>query len=62
MHEIELIEKQVERLDDKSFAQFRDWFFAYEHGRWDHKVEPSPTPKKPGPYAMKVVGLAETGR
>jgi hypothetical protein len=36
---IELIERDIRQLDDKSFAAFREWFFDYENARWDRKIE-----------------------
>ena len=39
MSELEIIESQVERLDDKAFAAFRAWFIDYENARWDKQIE-----------------------
>ena len=39
MSNIELIERDIEQLDDKSFAAFCEWFFAYENARWDRQIE-----------------------
>jgi hypothetical protein len=39
MNKIELIEQNVEQLDDKSFAAFREWFLDYAHARWDKQIE-----------------------
>lgn len=39
MSKIELIERDIEQLDDKSFAAFREWFAAYENARWDRQIE-----------------------
>lgn len=39
MSKIELIERDIEKLDDKSFADFREWFLAYENARWDRQIE-----------------------
>lgn len=38
MSELEIIEQQVERLDAKAFAAFREWFIEYEHARWDQQL------------------------
>jgi hypothetical protein len=38
MSKIELIERDIEQLDDKSFASFREWFLAYENARWDRQI------------------------
>lgn len=39
MGKIEMIERDVERLDDESFAAFREWFLAHENKRWDRQIE-----------------------
>lgn len=39
MGKIESIERDVEQLDDKAFAAFREWFLAYENARWDRQIE-----------------------
>jgi hypothetical protein len=39
MSKIELIERDIEQLDDKSFAAFREWFLAYENARWNRQIE-----------------------
>ena len=39
MSKNEAIERDVERLDDKSFAAFRAWFIEYENARWDRQIE-----------------------
>ncbi len=36
---IESIEHEVERLDDKAFAAFREWFMAHENARWDRQIQ-----------------------
>jgi len=38
MTNIQLIEDQIQRLDDQSFATLRDWFVEYEHERWDRQI------------------------
>ena len=39
MSKIELIERDIEKLDDQSFAALREWFLAYENSRWDRQIE-----------------------
>ena len=39
MSKVESIEKEVQRLDEESFAAFRTWFVEYEHSRWDRQIE-----------------------
>ena len=39
MRKVEALEKQIEHLDDESFAEFRAWFIEYEHARWDRQIE-----------------------
>lgn len=39
MTKIESIEREIERLDDDSYAALRAWFIEYEHARWDREIE-----------------------
>jgi hypothetical protein len=39
MSDIQLIEKQIEGLDDKAFAELAAWFADYESSRWDRQIE-----------------------
>jgi hypothetical protein len=39
MGKVAPIKKQIEDLDDASFAELRDWFIEYEHARWDRQIE-----------------------
>ena len=39
MSKVELIERDIEQLDDQSFAAFREWFLSYENSRWDRQIE-----------------------
>ena len=39
MDKVESIERDVEHLDDKSFAAFRAWFVEYDNARWDRQIE-----------------------
>lgn len=43
MAEVKLIEKQIEELDDDSFAELREWFTEYEQARWDRQIETDST-------------------
>ena len=36
---VESIEREIERLDDESFAAFRAWFIEYENSRWDRQIK-----------------------
>lgn len=38
MVNIQLIEDQIQRLDNQSFAVLRNWFVEYEHERWDRQI------------------------
>jgi len=35
---IERIEAEIEKLDEKSFAELRDWFIDHMHARWDEQI------------------------
>jgi hypothetical protein len=39
MSEVEQIEKQIEQLDERAFAELREWFIEYDHARWDRQIE-----------------------
>lgn len=39
MPNIESIEKQIERMDDRAFAAFRAWFIEYDSAQWDRQIE-----------------------
>ena len=39
MRKIESLEREIEGLDDESYAAFRSWFIEYEHARWDKQIE-----------------------
>lgn len=39
MSEVEQIERQIERLDDRAFARLRQWFIEYDHARCDRQIE-----------------------
>lgn len=39
MSKVAQIEKQIEELDNASYAELRDWFIEYEHARWDRQME-----------------------
>ena len=38
MENVQLIEKQIQCLDNQSFATLRNWFIEYEHSRWDRQI------------------------
>ncbi len=38
MANVQLIEDQIQRLDNQSFAVLRNWFVEYEHARWDRQI------------------------
>ena len=39
MSNVEQIEQQIKSLDDRAFAQLRQWFIEYDHARWDRQIE-----------------------
>ena len=38
MSRLESIEREVQQLDDESFAAFREWLMTDENARWDRPV------------------------
>lgn len=39
MISIEVLEEQIAKLDNDSFAKLRDWFIEFEQSRWDKQIE-----------------------
>lgn len=39
MSKVESIERDIERLDDRAFAQLRKWFIEYDDARWVRQIE-----------------------
>lgn len=39
MTNVESIEKDIERLDDKALAALRAWFIEYDNARWERQIE-----------------------
>ena len=52
MSKIDAIEREIEGLDDKSFAALRAWFMERDNARWDRQIEADAT-------AGKLDGLIE---
>ena len=46
MSKIDAIEREIESLDDKSFAALRVWFMEYDNARWDRQIEADATAGK----------------
>jgi len=36
---VETLERQVEQLAPKEFAEFRNWFLEFEADAWDRQIE-----------------------
>jgi len=43
MMNIEMIEREIERLDDQALARLREWFLEYDDARWDRQIEADST-------------------
>lgn len=62
MSKIELIERDVEQLDDKSFAAFREWFLEYDHARWDRQIEADSISGKLDSFIEEAVTAHRAGK
>jgi len=62
MTDIRAIEREIERLDDKTFAAFRDWFIAYENARWDRRIEADAAAGKLDPLVEEALAEHRTGK
>ena len=60
--DIKAIEREIERLDDKAFAAFRDWFIEYENARWDQQIEADATSGKLDPLIDEALAEHRAGR
>ena len=61
MSKIEMIERDVAQLDDKSFAAFREWFLAYENERWDRQIAEDSSDGKLDSHIEEAVKAHRTG-
>ncbi|AGX86705.1 hypothetical protein [Candidatus Symbiobacter mobilis] len=39
MNQVEIIEQNIAKLDEASFAELRNWFIEFDHARWEKKIE-----------------------
>lgn len=62
MNDIKAIEQEIERLDDKAFAAFRDWFIEYENARWDRQIESDAAAGKLDPLIEDALAEHRAGR
>lgn len=62
MSEVEQIEQQIEGLDDRAFARFREWFIEYDHARWDRQIEADSAAGKLDALAEKALAEHRAGK
>ena len=62
MGKIEMIERDVEQLDDKSFAAFREWFLDHQNLRWDRQIEHDSTNGKLDALIQDAVAAHRAGK
>ena len=62
MSKVEAIERNVERLDDTSFAAFREWFLTYDNARWDRQIEADSLAGKLDPLATEALTECDSGK
>ena len=59
---VEALEKQVQQLDPKELAQFRDWFLDFEADAWDRQIERDAKAGKLDALAHKALEDHAAGR
>jgi hypothetical protein len=62
VNDIESIEREIERLDDESFAALRAWFMEYESARWDRQIEADAASGKLDPLIERALAEHRTGK
>ena len=62
MSEVEQIEQQIERLDDRAFARLRQWFIEYDHARWDRQIEADSSAGKLDALAEEALAEHRAGK
>lgn len=62
MSKIESIGREIERLDDESFAAFRAWFIDYENSRWDRQIEADAVAGKLDPLIEEALAEHRAGK
>ena len=59
---VDTLERQVEQLDSKEFAEFRNWFLEFEADAWDRQIEQDAKAGKLDALARKALEDYAAGR
>jgi hypothetical protein len=59
---VETLERQVEQLDPKELAEFRNWFLEFEADAWDRQIEQDAKAGKLDALARKALEDHAVGR
>jgi len=59
---VETLEIQVEQLDPKELAEFRNWFLEFEADAWDRQIEQDAKAGKLDALARKALEDHAVGR
>jgi hypothetical protein len=62
MSTVEALERQVEQLEPKELAQFREWFLEFEADAWDRQIEQDAISGKLDALARKALDDHQAGR
>jgi hypothetical protein len=62
MSTVKALERQVQELDPKELAQFRDWFLEFEADAWDRQIERDAKAGKLDAFARKALEDHAAGR
>ena len=59
---VKTLERQVEQLNPKELAEFRDWFLEFEADAWDRQIEQDAKAGKLDALARKALEDHAAGR
>ena len=59
---VEILERQVEQLNPKELAEFRNWFLEFEADAWDRQIEQDVKAGKLDALARKALEDHAAGR
>ena len=62
MTQVQLIERQVAKLNGSALAAFRDWFRKYDALCWDHQIKADARTGKFGELAKEALAEHKSGK
>jgi hypothetical protein len=61
MTKIQKLEQEIQKLDRKELASFRDWFRKFDSDEWDCQIEKDITAGKLDKFAEQALAAHKTG-